>query len=517
MSNSQPDFDFPPSYIAGLLDATGRVRFPISETEDGHFTVHPVLRLYPYNSELRGNLIGTFLESQGYEYNYINRADSRDFFRVQFVSELADLQDYLAGQSTQLVRELGFVTGLFSDEFDGEILGPQRIYRFLRIRDQLRYGWRPRGIHHRAPSDIEADHDIDTDTVDIPVLPDGSFRGSYSIKYLAGLFDGAGRFRASVAKNDEHTIGYGIQPTARLYCGGVNSTLIAHVKQFCADYNLRVGDSSKTNTLSMVFTGPGAIRRILEVLYPQLFVAAEPAAVLDDAVFPRFDAGDHLTKQGFYEILTALDEVAALSGGEARHREYTPQHFADLWQDDIETSDPHALTEPPSKTMSSGPELEPNDPTDDSESLTLEQAAFTDTPGQYLTVVDRHHRDQEMVTDLKALYSDRCQVCGDRRARPDGTGFSEVHHIHPLGNPHNGPDTSDNMLVLCPNHHADFDNGVIAVDADTLTISHPYDRSIDGRSLMLRDDHTLDTTHLTYHNENIVSRSDATDHPSNTT
>ena len=124
MSSSQPDFDFPPSYIAGLLDATGRVCFPISEAGDDQYTVHPALRIYPYGSTMRGNIIGSFLEDQGYEYNYIERADSRDFFRVQFVSELADLQDYLAGESAHLVRELEFVTGRFSDVLDGEILRP---------------------------------------------------------------------------------------------------------------------------------------------------------------------------------------------------------------------------------------------------------------------------------------------------------------------------------------------------------------------------------------------------------
>lgn len=504
MNSSQPDFDFPPSYIAGLLDATGRVRFPISKAGDDQYTVHPALRIYPYGSTMRGNIIGSFLEAQGYEYNYIERADSRDFFRVQFVSELADLQDYLAGESAHLVRELEFVTGLFSDMFDGEILRPQMIYRFLRIRDQLRYEWRPRGIHHQAPSDIEAAHDIDAD-IDLPTLTHGSFRSSYSIQYLAGLFDGAGRFRPSIAKNSEHTIGYGIQPTLRLYLGGINNTLITHVQQFCADYNLRVGDSSEQNTLNIVFTGPGAIRRILEVIYPQLIVAAEPAALLDDAVFPRIDANDHLTKQGFYEILTVLDDVAALSGGEVRHREYTPEYFADLWHDDIETTAPQDLTDPPAEPMSPDTEPSQTNPADDVETITLDPAAFADTPGQYQTVIDRHHRDHETVAELKTTYSDRCQVCGDRRARPDGTGFSEVHHIHPLGDPHNGPDTPNNMLVLCPNHHADFDNGLITVDVESLTITHPYDRSVDGRSLNIADAHTLDTTHLAYHNDNIAT------------
>lgn len=264
-----------------------------------------------------------------------------------------------------------------------------------------------------------------------------------------------------------------------------------------------------------MFTGPGAIRRVLEVLYPQLFVAAEPAAILDEVVFPRFDAGDHLTKQGFYQILTVLDEVYELSGGDTRGRTYTPEYFADLWQDDIDTETSRPPTEPNSQSTDPEDELIKSDPTDEFEAITLNSAAFANIPGQYQTVVDRHHRDQEIVAELKTMYSDRCQVCGDRRARPDGTGFSEVHHLQPLGDPHNGPDTPRNMLVLCPNHHADFDNGVIAVDPESLSIGHPYDRSVDGRSLMLADSHTLDTTYLAYHNNNIISRSEITDHSSN--
>ena len=61
------------------------------------------------------------------------------------------------------------------------------------------------------------------------------------------------------------------------------------------------------------------------------------------------------------------------------------------------------------------------------------------------------------------------------------------------------------MLVLCPNHHADFDNGVVVVDPDTLEISHPYDRSVDGRTLMTDDDHNIDRVHLTYHEQELFS------------
>ncbi|MFQ5534200.1 MAG: HNH endonuclease [Sphingomonadales bacterium] len=39
--------------------------------------------------------------------------------------------------------------------------------------------------------------------------------------------------------------------------------------------------------------------------------------------------------------------------------------------------------------------------------------------------------------------------------------YSEAAHIKPLGKPHDGPDKASNMLVFCPNHHLQFDRGVL--------------------------------------------------------
>lgn len=43
MSEESTDRLFDPSYIAGLLDATARVRFDISEQPEEVFTVRPML------------------------------------------------------------------------------------------------------------------------------------------------------------------------------------------------------------------------------------------------------------------------------------------------------------------------------------------------------------------------------------------------------------------------------------------------------------------------------------------
>lgn len=126
-------------------------------------------------------------------------------------------------------------------------------------------------------------------------------------------------------------------------------------------------------------------------------------------------------------------------------------------------------------------------------------------PQRTETEVSRIIRNTSLVKDLKHRYSHTCQVCGDRRKQGPDNPYAEAHHIKPLGDPHHGPDDESNVVVLCPNHHADFDYGVIAVDPDDLTISHQYDDRVDGAKLNVRSDHDLAATLLSYHNENISS------------
>jgi putative restriction endonuclease len=38
--------------------------------------------------------------------------------------------------------------------------------------------------------------------------------------------------------------------------------------------------------------------------------------------------------------------------------------------------------------------------------------------------------------------------------------------MRPLGAPHDGPDTSDNILCLCPNHHVFLDHGGVGIGED---------------------------------------------------
>ncbi|WP_440989162.1 HNH endonuclease [Haloarchaeobius baliensis] len=114
-------------------------------------------------------------------------------------------------------------------------------------------------------------------------------------------------------------------------------------------------------------------------------------------------------------------------------------------------------------------------------------------------------RNTTIVSELKDTYTSTCQVCGEQRKRTPTQPYAEGHHLKPLGNPHNGPDAKSNLLIVCPQCHADLDYGLIAIHPDTLHVAHEYDQTRDSISLTISEAHDLNPRFLTYHNQTIVN------------
>ena len=78
------------------------------------------------------------------------------------------------------------------------------------------------------------------------------------------------------------------------------------------------------------------------------------------------------------------------------------------------------------------------------------------------------------VKNLKELYENKCQIsqCNFKlkyvNKNNKKSSYSEVHHYNPLNN--EGDDDYDNMIVLCPNHHSEFDFRVKFIHSDVSSI-----------------------------------------------
>jgi HNH endonuclease len=110
---------------------------------------------------------------------------------------------------------------------------------------------------------------------------------------------------------------------------------------------------------------------------------------------------------------------------------------------------------------------------------------IAEPPVRQETTTYRIIRDSILARRVKQMHKYECQLCGHTIQLPDGARYAEAHHVRPLGDPHNGPDHIENIICLCPNHHAELDYGVRALD--TVEI-----RSVQG--------HSIDNKYINYHN-----------------
>jgi len=86
-------------------------------------------------------------------------------------------------------------------------------------------------------------------------------------------------------------------------------------------------------------------------------------------------------------------------------------------------------------------------------------------------VITRKIRDTNLTRRMKRRFDWKYAICGKCILLPNGEYYAEAHHIRPLGGGHEG--TEEN-IILCPSHHAEFDNGSIAINPENLSVTH-YD------------------------------------------
>lgn len=110
--------------------------------------------------------------------------------------------------------------------------------------------------------------------------------------------------------------------------------------------------------------------------------------------------------------------------------------------------------------------------------------------------VQRLVRNTAVTQWVKQLYDYTCQACGLRLQTAAGP-YAEGAHLRPVGSPHHGPDTTDNVLCLCPNDHIRFDRGAIVLDKAWNVVDRATGKVLGP---LVRDSrHVLNSAHADYH------------------
>jgi hypothetical protein len=89
--------------------------------------------------------------------------------------------------------------------------------------------------------------------------------------------------------------------------------------------------------------------------------------------------------------------------------------------------------------------------------------------------INRIIRDTKIAREVKRDNNFMCQLCNEQFLIGKDKPYVEAHHIKPLGKEHNGPDVKENIICVCPNHHALLDFGAIKLENGTfLSIDQQY-------------------------------------------
>ncbi|HZU58894.1 MAG TPA: YDG/SRA domain-containing protein [Actinocrinis sp.] len=123
-------------------------------------------------------------------------------------------------------------------------------------------------------------------------------------------------------------------------------------------------------------------------------------------------------------------------------------------------------------------------------------------PGRATTTTQRIVRSSPVADFVKRVHDFKCQICGIRIPTPTGA-YAEAAHIRALGRPHGGPDEVGNVLCLCPNHHVQFDLGVIVIN-DDFSVLDLSTGQVEG-ALRRLPEHEIALAHIRYHRDHYKS------------
>ena len=114
------------------------------------------------------------------------------------------------------------------------------------------------------------------------------------------------------------------------------------------------------------------------------------------------------------------------------------------------------------------------------------------------TTVNKIKRSIKLREKIKKMYDHKCQVCGILLEKPNGA-IAIGAHIKGLGKPHNGPDSINNMLCLCPNHHDQFDALSFYIESSNMKIVGL--KEFKNKKLVIKPRHKIDIEFLDYQKE----------------
>ncbi|QRD99702.1 endonuclease domain protein [Halorubrum virus VOLN27B] len=156
------------------------------------------------------------------------------------------------------------------------------------------------------------------------------------VAYLSGVVDSIGRFRVEIEEDDEYKIGYTMEPTFKLNRSDPETVVFGMLEEYCSEKGIRWEIKDLQSTMSFVVSGADDLDSFFSPLAPYIIQKNELLSIFMGEIVVPVSEGKHLSKQGFYEIVKAMNELYRNDPSINRWK-YETATFSNKWRDEIET------------------------------------------------------------------------------------------------------------------------------------------------------------------------------------
>lgn len=331
-------------YFAGLFDANGTVRLNPQKDEQQplNHRFDCELRINSNQSDEFVGLVSGFLEAEDINYIIEDTYNGTRYVTITWSESIQKLSRILEGRPIKLAEQLAFLAEVVIPMMErDEMQNPREFHAATLQFAELRPIFRDHGNRKYTPEYFqdyfERQFDIELENGDPLNVPDVSYPEEPPIEYFAGLFDTHSQFTLQVSQSAQYRIGYKLAPKLVLFFSSDSTVFLGYVRQFLAHNSIDYNSQDHNNNIQINIKGADNLEKLIELIAPHLYMLYPQAEFLYEQGLPAYRDGYHHTKQGFYELLAAMEEASTTPA--RRSKKYTAEYFAKTWSDEIEEFD----------------------------------------------------------------------------------------------------------------------------------------------------------------------------------
>ncbi|WP_343749931.1 hypothetical protein [Halococcus dombrowskii] len=292
----------------------------------GGYGLATELQISLRKSELLAGVIGQFLDRQDIQYRY-DYGDSENGPRKMLIHNSEDietLRDLGEGIYIQIAERLEYLVAVDREYGGKTIAGNEELfYQLYKPWTDMHPYWNSKKY---TLDFFEDEFNIGT-IDDIFDVPNPKYPESISTEYIAGAFDGAGMISLLINEQPVNNTGYGMAFNARITVTHPDIRIKPNFIRYLENHGLAPTISKREDRLNIQFNAINSVEKFIEEVGESTTYLYNLCELFYTQLIPAYKDQYHTTKEGFFDIVRAFEEVAP----ERPRAKYTTEFFEEKW------------------------------------------------------------------------------------------------------------------------------------------------------------------------------------------